>query len=271
MLPNPLLRQTVRQLKIRHSSDKVWQYGETQVTAQSLNPTGASALANSSATLTLSGSNFSYNFPAYSMTVLDLTPAPTVATAAAASPSAIMGVSTVLSVLGACNGGESTLTDAWATTGTPPAPVTFSSNGTNSAKNVTATFTKAGSYSFTVTVADPSGVTTSSSTNVTVNQKLTSINSTTVFSAGSQLTISGNVSGSGCSLTVNGPGTVVLRGANSYTGGTIILSGTLIFANATALPDESSLIIGAGGTLVFGPTLKMAGGRLSHVNTTNGY
>ncbi len=49
----------------------VWQYGEAQDTAQSQSSTGASALANFTAALTVSGSTFSYSFPAYSMTVLD--------------------------------------------------------------------------------------------------------------------------------------------------------------------------------------------------------
>ena len=55
---------------------QVWQYGKTQDTAQSHNASGASALADTSTTLTLSGSTFSYAFPAYSMTVLKLSPPP---------------------------------------------------------------------------------------------------------------------------------------------------------------------------------------------------
>ncbi len=58
-------------------SAQVWQYGETQDTAQSQTANGSSALASSSASLNLSGANFSYAFPAYSMTVLDLSPAGT--------------------------------------------------------------------------------------------------------------------------------------------------------------------------------------------------
>ena len=53
---------------------QVWQYGKAQDTAQSLSSTGASALASSSTTLSVAGSGFSYSFPAYSMTVLDLKP-----------------------------------------------------------------------------------------------------------------------------------------------------------------------------------------------------
>jgi hypothetical protein len=54
---------------------QVWQYGKVQDTAQSQTTDGSSALANFIATLTLNGSNFSFVFPSYSMTVLDLTPA----------------------------------------------------------------------------------------------------------------------------------------------------------------------------------------------------
>lgn len=50
----------------------VWQYGKTQDTAQSQSANGAAALANSNANLSLNGSNFSYTFPAYSMTVLEV-------------------------------------------------------------------------------------------------------------------------------------------------------------------------------------------------------
>jgi hypothetical protein len=56
------------------SHAQVWQYGEAQDTAQSQTSDGHSALANFAITLSLSGSSFSYSFPAYSMTVLDLLP-----------------------------------------------------------------------------------------------------------------------------------------------------------------------------------------------------
>ena len=54
------------------TSANVWQYGETQDTAQENSPTAAAALSSSTATLSASGSTFSYSFPAYSMTVLDI-------------------------------------------------------------------------------------------------------------------------------------------------------------------------------------------------------
>ena len=110
-----------------------------------------------------------------SVTVTQANAAPTIATAAAATPSPVTGTTTALSVLGADNGGESNLTYTWATTGTPPAAVTFSANSTNAAKATTATFTKAGSYTFRVTVKDASALTVTSSVTVTVNATLTSI------------------------------------------------------------------------------------------------
>src|SRR5205807_531193 len=78
---------------------------------------------------------------------------PTVATPASASPNPVTAKTTNLSVLGADDGGEANLTYTWATTGTPPAPVTFSASGTNAAKNVVATFAKAGGYSFQGTIS----------------------------------------------------------------------------------------------------------------------
>jgi autotransporter-associated beta strand protein len=102
---------------------------------------------------------------------------PTVATAAAASPSPVTGMTTSLSVLGADSdgGGEPSLTYTWSTTGTPPAAVSFSANGTNAAKNTTATFTAAGTYNFLVTITDLGGQSTTSAVAVTVNQTTTSI------------------------------------------------------------------------------------------------
>ncbi|MGO8672144.1 MAG: choice-of-anchor tandem repeat GloVer-containing protein, partial [Capsulimonadaceae bacterium] len=98
---------------------------------------------------------------------------PTVATAAVATPNPVTGTTTNLSVLGADAAGESTLTYTWTYTG--PAGVTFSANGTNAAQDSTATFTQAGTYTFTVTITDPSALTVTSSVIVTVDQTLTGI------------------------------------------------------------------------------------------------
>jgi hypothetical protein len=98
---------------------------------------------------------------------------PTVATAAKATPSPVTAKTTLLSVLGADNAGEANLVYTWAATG--PAAVSFSANGSNAAKNTTATFSKAGNYSFTVTIKDAAGLTVTSSANVTVSQTVTTV------------------------------------------------------------------------------------------------
>ncbi len=129
--------------------------------------------ASGSATITASSGSILGN--AVALTVTDAPPS--VATPASATPSPATGATATLSVLGADSdgGGESNLTYTWATIGTPPAAVGFSASGTNAAKNTTATFTKAGNYSFLVTITDQGGLSTTSSVNLTMNQTLTGV------------------------------------------------------------------------------------------------
>ena len=72
--------------------------------------------------------------------------------------------------------------------------------------------------------------------------------------AGAELTISGNISeipvGSGSSLTLNGPGTLILSGTNSYTGGTNVRPARYALPTP-ALPEGTSLTVGAGGAFIF--------------------
>ena len=110
-----------------------------------------------------------------SIMVTPVNAAPTVATAPSASPNPATGTTTSLSVLGDDDGGEAALTYTWATTGTPPAGVSFSANSSNAAKNTVATFTTAGNYGFQVTIRDAAGLTTVAGVNVTVAQTLTTI------------------------------------------------------------------------------------------------
>ncbi|MGA2063144.1 MAG: LamG-like jellyroll fold domain-containing protein, partial [Thermoguttaceae bacterium] len=126
-------------------------------------------------------STFAQVFPAYSLTILKFSTGddvPTVATPAAASPAIVSGTTSSLSVLGADPAGESNLTYTWSTTGTPPAAVTFSANGTNAAKNTIAIFSKAGAYNFSVAITNALGLTVYSVVTVTVNQTLTGTNAT---------------------------------------------------------------------------------------------
>ena len=109
------------------------------------------------------------------VTITVINAPPTVATAAAATSNPVTATTTALSVLGANDCGESNLTYTWATTGTPPAAVTFSANNSNAAKVSTATFTKAGSYVLQCTMKDAGNLTATSSVTVTVNQTPTNM------------------------------------------------------------------------------------------------
>jgi rhamnogalacturonan endolyase len=99
--------------------------------------------------------------------------------AVSASPSPVTGTTTNLFAQATdVSAGESALTYTWTTTGSPPAPVNFSTNGTNAAKNTIATFTAPGTYNFQVTVVNPATGATfadTDSVSVTVNQALSSI------------------------------------------------------------------------------------------------
>ncbi len=101
---------------------------------------------------------------------------PTVVTPASANPNPVTAANTTqLNVLGQDFSGESTLVYAWSVTNKPNnvQMPTFSTNGTNGAKNTVVTFYAPGSYAFQVTITNSSGLTTSSaSKNVTVNTSI---------------------------------------------------------------------------------------------------
>ena len=72
--------------------------------------------------------------------------------------------------------------------------------------------------------------------------------------ASSTLTISGNISqGGGQGFAINGPGTTILSGSNSYTGGTTVNTGaTLLANNASGSATGSGLFTLAGGATLGG-------------------
>src|SRR5581483_1033964 len=94
----------------------------------------------------------------------------TVAKPASASPNPVTGTTANLSVLGADDGGESALTYTWSATSIPngASTPTFSANGTNAAKNVTATFSTPGTYALQALIQDANGLSVTSSTSVVV-------------------------------------------------------------------------------------------------------
>ena len=175
--------------------------------------------------------------------------APTVALPAAASQTVVNGTAVNLSVLGADAGGEGNLTYTWAIDGASPGTVAFSGNGTNVAKNTTATFSAPGVYDFVAIITDASGLAISSAIRVTVNPVVTSLGispATVTLLDGQSTEFSAQprdqfgrptMSGQGFTWSVpEGPGGVNPLGAYTASGpGTAVVrvaSGTLV-ANAT--------------------------------------
>ena len=141
-------------------SNGVWTFSATLDTAGSQTITATDSVSKSivaSATVAVSSTG------------------PVIATAAKATLGTVTETTAALSVLGSDSEGESKLTYTWATTGTPPAAVKFSANGTNAAKNSTVTFSAAGTYSFLVTIKDTSKLIKTSSVTVTVAQTFKTI------------------------------------------------------------------------------------------------
>ena len=62
-----------------------------------------------------------------------------------------------------------------------------------------------------------------------------------------QGTISANLAGQTAALVKSGPGTVVLSGTNTYSGGTSVSDGTLVVASANSLPDGQNIAVGSTG------------------------
>jgi autotransporter-associated beta strand protein len=78
------------------------------------------------------------------------------------------------------------------------------------------------------------------------------------MSGGGSLDLSGSVSqatGVFASLSLSGEGQLILSGTDSYTGDTTVSSGTLCVTDSSALPEETSLTIGAGGVFIFDPSV----------------
>jgi len=187
--------------------------------------------------------------------------APTIATPAAASPSPVTGTTTGLSVLGADDNGEANLSYTWATTGTPPAAVTFSANGTNAAKSTTATFTKAGSYSFQVTVKDQGNLTATSAVTVTVNATSTSIavspaSATVVAGATQQFSASARdqfgtalTTQPSFTWTVGGGGSISTSGL--FTAGATAGGPFTVSATSGSLSGTASVTVSAAPTTVY--------------------
>jgi O-glycosyl hydrolase len=198
---------------------------------------------------------------------------PTVVTSASAQANPVTTTTIPLSVLGAdLTSGEPALTYTWATTGVPPAPVNFSVNGTNAAKNTVASFTAAGTYNFQVTITNPAGQSVTSATSVDVTAGVFNLNDS---GAGSlrQAILNANAAGGAQTITLaaNLAGTISLATAlPAVTGSLTIIepgagkltvtgSGTLLTINAGSSLTLQNLTFASAiendGTLITADTV----------------
>jgi len=172
---------------------------------------------------------------------------PTIAFAAAANPNPVTATTTALTVLGADDGGEPALIYSWSAVGTPPATVGFSPNGTNAAKNSTATFTKAGSYTLRATITDMGGLSVTSDVAFTVIQTLSAISvsppSATIVSGGMQSFTATAKDQFGQAMATQPIFTWTVSG-----GGTISSSGVLTAGGAAGGPFTVTASSGKSGT-----------------------
>jgi endoglucanase Acf2/fibronectin type 3 domain-containing protein len=192
---------------------------------------------------------------------------PIITQSAAASPAAVTGTSTQLSVLGTDEQqNEGNLTYTWSLASGPSgAQTTFSANGTNAAKSTTVTFSASGTYTFLVTVRDVNGLSATSTVVVNVVPTLSTIvltpNTANVFTNGvEQFSVSGTdqfgatLANPAVSWSVSGPGTIdntgLYRAPGSTgsavvtaTSGTASLSATVNVLNQLPAPSGLSAAV----------------------------
>jgi hypothetical protein len=157
--------------ELHHSSPKAFASGKASFTFTLQAPPYAGAVRLFAAGNSCNG-NGNDSGDRAGLTTLDVTvtggtTAPRVATAPTATPETVTATTTKLSVLGADDGAESALTYTWSVA-SGPAAVSFSANGTNGAKDTTATFQQGGSYVLQVVVTDADGQAAVATVDVTV-------------------------------------------------------------------------------------------------------
>ena len=148
--------------------------------------------------------------------------------------------------------------------GTPTVPTTVTLDGNQSVEALV--FDVSGSNGYTLSPGTGGTLTlgTSAGAWITVASGSHSISAPLVLtdsldvgiSTGAVLDLSGSVveaTGVSAALSLSGDGQLILSGTNDYTGRTTVYGGTLHVTNSSALPDGTSLAVGAGGVFIFDP------------------
>ena len=121
-------------------------------------------------------------------------------------------------------GSSGTLLNNNTTAGISVAGITFNSGAAAFVIGDGTTAANAGSsFVLTGTIANNS----SSVQTLNTPFSMTAARTFTTTTGGGDLTLGGNISGTGGAITKTGPGTLTLSGTNSYTGGTVVNAGTL--------------------------------------------
>lgn len=174
----------------------------------------------------------------------------------------IRSSSAQLSVSASDDAGESALTYTWAVSSGTSTPVSFSTNGTNAAKNTTASFGEIGNYQISVSAKDVQGLAVSSSVNLRVVQTASGLEvtpavaypvfgTTQVFNATLLDQFNGAMTSQPSSFTwsASGGGTISMTGLFSATavGGPHVISATSgSFSNTasiTVTPASASVTL----------------------------
>ncbi len=104
----------------------------------------------------------------------------------------------------------------------------------------------------TVTFASNATVASATNVNVTNNAVVSNgVTATYAAGAGTTLTNSGRITGTGGSVQATGSGTLALTASNSYSGGTTVNGGTLLLTTNTAAGTNTISLASTGSTLGF--------------------
>lgn len=164
--------------EVHHSAPKAFSGGRATFSFRLLAPTFAGPVRLFGAGNSCNGNGGSSGDRAglatFQLQVTGGSTAPRIATAAAATPATVMATTARLSVLGADDQPETALTYTWSLESGPGA-VTFSPNGTNAAKQTTATFSRAGDHVLRVLATDAQGQSAASTVRVAVQPAMASI------------------------------------------------------------------------------------------------
>lgn len=152
--------------------------------------------------------------------------------------------------------------------GTPSTPINVTLDGNQSARAIMLNTSGSAGYvisrgtSGNLTLGTSAGgsirVVGSATHRISANALLAG-NLSVSTSGGGSLEMSGTISdfGLGSALTLSG-GELILSGTGSYTGGTMVTSGSLMVTNLAALPVDQSLSVASGGAVIFNTSLGLS-------------